>query len=168
MARVTPVRPENLIEVVEQEHVRAVLAYATMLTGDRAAAQDVVQETLVRAWRHRASLAVRKGSLRGWLLTVARNVVIDDVRRTRTVPSGPHEVPVPDHAEAVTDRVALTRALQRLRSHHREVLFRLYFEDRSVAQIAADLGVAEGTVKSRSHYAVRALRRELCQDEEVA
>lgn len=168
MSQVTPVRPEELIEVVEREHVRAVLAYTTVLTGDRATAEDVVQETLVRAWRHRATLVVGQGSLRGWLLMVARNVVIDNVRRARDVLTDPGDVPVGDHADAATDRVALRRALLHLRPHHREVLFRLYFEDRSVAQTAAYLGVAEGTIKSRTYHAIRALRRELCRDEEAA
>lgn len=168
MARVIRVRPEDLVEVIEREHVPALLSYATMLTGDRAAAEDVVQETLVRAWRHRVSLAVGHGSLRGWLLTVARNVVIDGVRRARTVPTDPRDAAVRDHADTVTDRVAVTRALRHLRQHHREVLFQLYYEDRSVAQTAAELGVAEGTVKSRTHHAVRALRRELSRNEEAA
>lgn len=168
MARVIRVRPEDLVEVIGREHVPALLSYATMLTGDRATAEDVVQETLVRAWRHRASLAAGQGSLRGWLLTVARNVVIDGVRRARTVPVAPREMAVGDHADTVTDRVAVTHALRHLRAHHREVLFRLYFEDRSVAQTAAELGVAEGTVKSRAHHAVRALRRELSVNEEAA
>lgn len=168
MARVSRVRPEDLVEVVEQEHVPALLSYATMLTGDRTTAEDVVQETRVRAWHHRVSLVEGQGSLRGWLLTVARNIVIDGVRRARTVPTGLRETARGDHADAVTDRVTVTRALQHLRPHHREVLFQLYFEDRSVAQTAADLGIAEGTVKSRTHHAVRALRRELSRNEEAA
>lgn len=163
-----PVLPEDLIAVVERDHVPAVLAYATVLTGDRAAAEDVVQETLVRAWRHRASLTAGQGSLRGWLLTVARNVVIDGARRPSPVLADVTAVPVADHAGPVTDRVTVTRALRHLHPRHREVLFRLYFQDRSVAQTAAELGLAEGTVKSRTHYAVRALRRQLLQDEEAA
>lgn len=163
----TPVRPEELIEVVDREHVRDVLAYTTALTGDRATAEDVAQETLVRAWHHRATLVLGQASLRSWLLTTARNVVFDNARRARDVLTGAGDVPVSDHADAVADRVAVRRALLRLRPHHREVLFHLYFEDRSVTQTAACLGVAEGTIKSRRYHAMRALRRELCRGEEA-
>src|SRR2546430_1955690 len=76
----TRVRPrrevadEALVRSLFQEHGRAMLAYATQLTRDRAAAEDVVQEALVRAWRHPDSLDSSKGSVRGWLLTVVRNI----------------------------------------------------------------------------------------------
>src|ERR1700759_3919636 len=78
---------EALVRSRFQEHGRAMLAYATQLTRDRAAAEDVVQEALVRAWRHPDSLANGKGSVRGWLLTVIRNIVVDQVRaRSRRPP----------------------------------------------------------------------------------
>lgn len=71
---------EALIKSVYEEHGHALLAYATRLTGDRAAAEDVVQETLIRAWRHSEVLVNGKGSVRGWLLTVARNIITDRYR----------------------------------------------------------------------------------------
>src|SRR6201991_2931156 len=81
------VADEALVRSLFQEHGRAMLAYATQLTRDRAAAEDVVQEALVRAWRHPDSLANGKGSVRGWLLTVVRNIVVDQVRaRARRAP----------------------------------------------------------------------------------
>jgi len=152
----------EFLDLIEKEHARAVLAYATTLTGDRAGAEDVLQETMVRAWRHRDSVTAGKGSLRGWLLTVARNLVIDGVRRdrgTRAVASLP--ATRGDHADAVVDAVAVAAAVRRLQPAHREILYHVYWRDRSVAQTAAALGIAEGTVKSRSHYALQALRREL-------
>ncbi|MFI8527565.1 sigma-70 family RNA polymerase sigma factor [Promicromonospora sukumoe] len=169
--QVRPVLPEEqieLIELIEREHVPALLAYVTRFAKDSAVAEDVVQETLVRAWRHRAALVADQGSLRGWLVTVARNVAIDNFRRTRTVDADVPDVPVGDHAVAVTERIALASALRRLRPHHREVLYRLYYEDRSVAQTAEGLGLAEGTVNALRRHALRALRRELCRDVEVA
>src|SRR5882724_7640748 len=71
---------EDLIRSLYLEHGRSLLAYATRLTGDQAAAEDVVQETLLRAWKHAAALINGTGSVRGWLLTVARNIVTDRVR----------------------------------------------------------------------------------------
>ncbi|MEV0679679.1 sigma-70 family RNA polymerase sigma factor [Actinosynnema sp. NPDC050436] len=154
---------EALIRSLYEEHGRALLAYATRLTGDRAAAEDVVQETLVRAWRHPDALVNGKGSVRGWLLTVARNLVTDRIRaraaRPREVPETPATPPVErDHAESVVDSVVVLEALDRLSSDHRDVLVEIYFRGRSVSEAAQALGVPPGTVKSRSHYALRALR----------
>src|ERR1700710_1014428 len=75
-----PETAEALIRSLYAEHGRSVLAYATRLTGDRAAAEDGVQETLVRAWKHADKLVEGHGSVRGWLLTVARNIVTDRAR----------------------------------------------------------------------------------------
>ena len=80
---------EALVRALYAEHGRALLAYATRLTGDRAAAEDVVQETLVRAWKHPEVLVNEKGSVRGWLFTVVRNLVTD---RTRARAARPIEV----------------------------------------------------------------------------
>ncbi|MQA12019.1 MAG: sigma-70 family RNA polymerase sigma factor [Pseudonocardiaceae bacterium] len=155
---------EALIRSLYQEHGRALLAYATRLTGDRAAAEDVVQETLVRAWRHTDALVNGKGSVRGWLLTVARNIITDRVRaraaRPAEVPESPAAPPVQmDHANAVVDSMAVLDALDQLSPDHREVLTAVYFHGHSVAEAAQRLGVPSGTVKSRLHYALRALRQ---------
>jgi|SRR5438045_3469150 len=154
---------EALIRTLFQEHGRAVLAYATRLTGDRAAAEDVVQETLLRAWRHPESLLNGKGSVRGWLLTVARNIVTDRARarsaRPAEVSETPYSQPVSaDHAEAVVDSVIVLEAMDRISEDHREVLVEIYYHGRSVNEAAEVLGIPPGTVKSRSYYALRALR----------
>ncbi|AXB43101.1 sigma-70 family RNA polymerase sigma factor [Amycolatopsis albispora] len=158
-----PAADEALIRSVYEEHGRALLAYATRLTGDRAAAEDVVQETLVRAWRNPDVLVNGKGSVRGWLLTVARNIITDRFRaksaRPPEVPEVPEKPPVQrDHADSVVDSVVVLEALDQLSADHRDVLVKIYFEGRSVSEAAAALGVAPGTVKSRSHYALRTLR----------
>ncbi|WP_447003318.1 sigma-70 family RNA polymerase sigma factor [Saccharothrix isguenensis] len=154
---------EALIRSLYEEHGRALLAYATRLTGDRVAAEDVVQETLVRAWRHPDALVNGRGSVRGWLVTVTRNIVTDRIRakaaRPREVPETPATPPVQrDHADSVVDSMVVLQALDRLSSDHRDVLMEIYFRGRSVTEAAAALGVPPGTVKSRSHYALRALR----------
>ncbi|AIJ24854.1 transmembrane anti-sigma factor [Amycolatopsis methanolica 239] len=79
-AKRTAVADEALIRTLYEEHGRALLAYAHRLTGDHAAAEDAVQETLVWAWRHPDTLVNGKGSVRGWLLTVVRNIVADRFR----------------------------------------------------------------------------------------
>jgi len=158
---------EDLIRQLYAEHGRSLLAYATRLTGDRAAAEDVVQETLVRAWKHVDDLQNDgKGSVRGWLLTVARNLVTDRARaraaRPQEVPEPAEGVPTPsverDHAQGVVDSMTVLGAMDGLSTEHREVLVEIYYRGRTVAEAAKTLGVAPGTVKSRSYYALRALR----------
>ena len=155
---------EDLIRFLYQEHGRSVLAYATRLTGDRAAAEDVLQETLLRAWRHADNLRNdSKGSVRGWLLTVARNIITDRVRARAARPQEvgePVDVPAVerDHAEQVVNEMAVLGAMDKLSAEHREVLVEMYYKGRTVAEAAQALRIPPGTVKSRSYHAVRALR----------
>ncbi|MDX6253027.1 MAG: polymerase sigma-70 factor, subfamily [Kribbellaceae bacterium] len=158
-----PVANEELIRTLFDEHGNAMLAYATRLTGDRASAEDVVQEALVRAWRHPDSLTNGKGPLRGWLLTVVRNIVTDRVRARNARPAEVAEsaatVPVErDHADQVVNTMVVLDALDQLSPEHRVVLEQVYLQGRSVAEAAEVLGIPPGTVKSRCHYALRALR----------
>jgi RNA polymerase sigma-70 factor (ECF subfamily) len=156
--------PVALMRQLHDEHARALWGYCLRLTGnDRARAEDVVQETLLRAWRNLPALDDSRGSVRSWLFTVARNIVIDDWR-TRRAQS---EVPVADVPEGAgesdrTDQVLLSwvvaEALTRLSAEHRAVLVECYYRGLPVADAAERLGVPAGTVKSRTHYALRALR----------
>jgi RNA polymerase sigma-70 factor, ECF subfamily len=152
---------ETFVATMVQQHGKALLAYATRLTSDPHSAEDVVQETLLRAWRHRAEL--QGNSPRGWLLTVVRNIVIDrararDARPPEVAPSETFTPSVGDHADALVDQVVVLDALDQLSEDHRSVLVELYLHDRTVNQAADVLGVPPGTVKSRSYYALRALR----------
>ncbi|GAA0362671.1 sigma-70 family RNA polymerase sigma factor [Micromonospora gifhornensis] len=157
------VADEALVRSLFHEHGRAMLAYASQLTRDRAAAEDVVQEALVRAWRHPDSLVNGKGSVRGWLLTVVRNIVTDQVRARRArpteVPESPTDVAIQrDHADQVVNSMVVMDALNQLSTEHREVLEQVYLLGSTVAEAAKALNIPPGTVKSRSYYALRALR----------
>ena len=126
----------------------------------------IVQEALIRAWRNRDDLHEARGSVRGWLLTVIRNIIIDRSRaraaRPQEVPENPTRPPlIDDHADQLVTTVVLLEALDQLSEEHRAVLVELYFNDRSVTEAAEKLGIPAGTVKSRSYYALRQLRGQL-------
>jgi RNA polymerase sigma-70 factor (ECF subfamily) len=153
----------DLLRTLHDEHARALWSYVVNLTnGDRGRAQDVVQETLLRAWRNPQVLDQSNGSARGWLFTVAKRIVIDDWRATRRRPEYvTDEVPeqaVGDHTDEALDHQLVVAAMRTLSAEHREVLHECYLRGASVAQAAATLGVPPGTIKSRTHYALRSLR----------
>ena len=151
------------------EHAAALWRYAWRLTGDSAHAEDVVQETLLRAWQ-RPHVLNNGQSPRGWLFTVARNLIIDDRRSARfrnelisRDGSGPPEPAGPDEQGGALNRALIGDAMAQLSAEHRAVVGRSYYQGWTTAQIAADLGIAEGTVKSRLHYALRGLRQALLE-----
>lgn len=158
-----PSPDEQLVRMLYAEHAAALWSFVVPLVGgDRVRAQDVVQETMLRAWRRTDELAQANGSVRPWLFTVARNIVVDEWRRHRTdrdVPldTGP-EAAVDDRTDAVLDGWIVGDALSRLSADHRAVLEQCYFHGRTTKEAARVLGIPEGTVKSRAHYALRALR----------
>jgi len=151
------------------QHAADLWRYAWRLTGDQAQAEDVVQETLLRAWQH-PHVFSNGQSPRAWLFTVARNMVIDDRRSARfrneyisSDSSGPPERAGPDESGGALNRALIGDAMAQLSDEHRAVVGRSYYHGWTTAQIAADLGIAEGTVKSRLHYALRALRQALVE-----
>jgi RNA polymerase sigma-70 factor (ECF subfamily) len=149
---------------LHDDHAAALWSFCMRLTGqDGARAEDVVQETLLRAWRNSGALDQSQGSVRAWLFTVARNIVIDEWRTKRSrselsvadVPDVPDEV---DRTDGLILSWMVAEALSTLSAEHRAVLLECYYRGESVAEAARRLGVPEGTVKSRTHYALRALR----------
>jgi RNA polymerase sigma-70 factor (ECF subfamily) len=158
----------RLIRALYTEHGAALESYALGMTnGDLGRAQDAVQEVLVRAWRHPEALDDRRGSTRGWLLRTLRNVLIDEWRarsvRPETVTDQPPDTGVVDGVDAALQSWLVAEAVGRLSEPHRNVIRECYLEGRSVAEAAERLGVPAGTVKSRTHYALRALRGELLE-----
>jgi len=153
----------RLIEIV-RTHRPALLAYTNRIVdGDAGRAEDVVQETFVRAWRQIDRLTPEQGSVNGWLRRVAFNVAVDGHRMRRARPdeielAHPDIAVQNDHAEETLMAVTIAQVLDTIWPEHREVLVQVYLHDRTVAQTADVLGIPVGTVKSRLHYALRSLR----------
>jgi RNA polymerase sigma-70 factor (ECF subfamily) len=159
---------DAFVRSLYEQHGRSLLAYATRLTNDRFAAEDVVQETLLRAWRNADRLA---GSdfVRAWLLTVAHNIVIDRLRarsvRPREIAESAMTAPVSgDHGERVADAVTVLSAVNSLPAHHREVLVEVYYRGSRPADVARLLGIPDATLRSRLSGALRALRGAVITD----
>jgi RNA polymerase sigma-70 factor (ECF subfamily) len=159
--------PDNEVALMQQlhdEHAVALWRFSLRLVGhDEGRAEDVVQETMLRAWRHRSILESSPPALRAWLYTVARNIVTDEWRRQRTRRETPvADVPERSTGDETVDHLLLSwvvaEAITRLSPEHRAVLLECYYRGQPVAEAARRLGVPEGTVKSRTHYALRALR----------
>lgn len=151
------------MRALHDEHARALWVYALRLTGgDHGRAQDAVQETLLRAWRHCEVLDPARGSPRAWLFTTVRNVLIDEWRsrsaRPEVVTDEVPETSAPDSADSAVQSWLLADAMQQLSTAHRNVIVECFYRGYSVAEAAERLGVPPGTVKSRTYYALRALK----------
>ena len=151
------------MRALHDEHAAVLWSVAVRTTGDPGRAHDAVQEVLLRAWRHPEVWDERRGSARAWLLRTLRNVLIDDWRSRATRPetltdTPPEQPPAVDDVDAAMQSLLVSDALRRLSEEHRQVLVECFFHGRTVSEAAARIGVPPGTVKSRTHYALRALR----------
>lgn len=158
---------EDGLRAAWQAHAGELLGYARRALGDPASADEAVQETFLRAWRA-ASSYDRSRPLRPWLFTILRHVVVDEARsrRGRALPQHGGSAPGDDEPatglqeplDGLLDEWLLHEALRRVREDHRVVLVETYYRDRSYADVARDLGIPEGTARTRAFYGLRALR----------
>jgi RNA polymerase sigma-70 factor, ECF subfamily len=160
-----PTAGDDAIAELWRRHGDALLRFALKLTrGDRQRAEDIVQETLLRAWRHPEVVGSGDRAIRAWLFTVTRHVAIDmwraRCRTEETVDDGQTDRPDPaEHIEQVVTALAVRAAIAQLTPEHRDVIIGMYYRGQSAAEIAQTLRIPVGTVKSRTYYGLRQLRR---------
>jgi len=170
-----PLSRAEILDLACQLHGRALFRFLLRITlGDRREAEDLLQETLLRAWRYLQDHTADPQSLRPWLFTVARHLSIDASRARQTRPTEVvlQDLTVLSDPRDETDRtlnaLAMRPGLRKLTQDHRRVIFEVYYHGRSAREAAEVIGVPEGTVKSRLFYALKALGAALPHEADIA
>ena len=167
-----PGDPDAAIRQLYSHYAKALHGYVDQFCPDRASADDIVQETFIRAWRHLPQLSADDRPVRPWLFRVARNLLIDANRAARarpvTVPEPPAEIGTDSGLEEVLDRQLVSAALAHLSPAHQSVLVETFYRGGTMATVARELGIPHGTARSRLHYALDALRKQLQQHDAIA
>jgi len=165
--------PDAVIRELYSHYARALHGYVEQFCPDRASADDIVQETFIRAWRHLPQLSADDRPVRPWLFRVARNLLIDANRAARSRPvtmpgQADGEVATDSGLDEILDRQLVSAALQHLSPAHQTVLVETFYRGGTMATVARELGIPHGTARSRLHYALDALRKELQEHDVIA
>jgi RNA polymerase sigma-70 factor (ECF subfamily) len=165
--------PDAVIRQLYSHYAKALHGYVDQFCPDRASADDIVQETFIRAWRHLPQLSADDRPIRPWLFRVARNLLIDANRaaqaRPVTVPGeAAGEVGTDSGLEGILDRELVCAALQHLSPAHQTVLVETFYRGGTTATVARELGIPHGTARSRLHYALDAMRKQLEEHDATA
>ena len=165
--------PDAVIRQLYSHYAKALHGYIDQFCPDRASADDIVQETFIRAWRHLPQLSADDRPIRPWLFRVARNLLIDANRaaqaRPVTVPGeAAGEVGTDSGLEEILDRELVSAALQHLSPAHQTVLVETFYRGGTTATVARELGIPHGTARSRLHYALDAMRKQLEEHDATA
>src|SRR6266567_4152752 len=153
-----PADADAAIRELYSRHAKALHGYVERFCPDRASADDIVQEILIRAWRHLPQLSADDRPVRRWLYRVARNLLIDANRAARarpmSAPESPAEIGTDSGLDEVLDRQLVSAALQHLSPAHQSVLVETFYRGETMATVARELGRPHGTARSRLHYAL--------------
>jgi RNA polymerase sigma-70 factor, ECF subfamily len=163
--------PTATLNLLYQRYWSDLVQYVNGMLSDAHQAEEIAQETMLRAWRNAEKLAPERGSVWGWLTTVARNITVDRIRYKRVRLTEVNESFAPpnlmvtaDHSPDVINSIYVAKIVAQLPPAQREVLDMIYRHDRTCAEAAVILGIPVGTVKSRLHYALGHLRTILAAD----
>ena len=163
----TPLTDENGVRAAYAAHGPELFRFALRGVGDVGAAEDVVQETFLRAWRAADRFDAGLASLRVWLFAIARTTMIDHMRASvvrpwnadvQAAPTGTAHEDVEDHADRLVRSWVVQEALQRISDEHRTAIVETHLKERPHAEVAAELGIPVGTLRSRIFYGLRSLR----------
>ena len=165
--------PDAVIRELYSHYAKALHGYVEQFCPDRASADDIVQETFIRAWRHLPQLSADDRPIRPWLFRVARNLLIDANRAAQARPmavpgQAAGEVGTDSGLEEILDRQLVSAALQHLSPAHQTVLVETFYRGGTMATVARELGIPHGTARSRLHYALDAMRKELQEHDAIA
>jgi RNA polymerase sigma-70 factor, ECF subfamily len=161
-----PSDADAAVRQLYSRHAKVLHGYVRRFCPDRASADDIVQETFIRAWRHLPQLSADGRPIRPWLFRVARNLLTDADRAARSRPvtmeaESAEEAGYDLGLDQVLDRQLVSAALQHLSPAHQAVLVEAFYRGGTLATVARQLGIPDGTARSRLHYALRALRQHL-------
>ena len=151
------------IRSLHDEFAGPLFLFAVRALGDRQLAEEVVQDALLRAWRHADRYDADKGTPAAWLFGITRNLIIDRRRQLASrARADAASAAVPDDGTRELDRALdawqIASALAHLTPEHRQVIVETYYRGHSIPDTARLVGIPQGTVKSRLYYGLRALR----------
>ena len=154
---------EDTMRTLYRTYGGELYGFALKCLGDRGQAEDLVQEVFTRVWRRADTYDAEKASFRTWLYGIARNAIVDVKRRQSVRPAlAVHEQEdqpaVDDAFEQALLSWQVNAALERLTADHRQVIRLAHFQGLTLREISEQTGIPLGTVKSRTSYALRALR----------
>lgn len=160
---------EDALAALYERYAGFVTAVAIRILGDRAIAEEVVQDTFLRCWQRAETFDAERGRVGAWLLSIARNRAIDVLRsrssqaRRRESEFIPDTSPssAPEMIDAIAMRDVVARALKELSTEQRQVIELAYYGGLTQAEIARELGAPLGTVKTRARTALNKLRGSL-------
>jgi len=166
---------DSAFELLVQQHLKPVYSFVFRFVGSEKDAEDIVQETFIKAWKNLKNYSKRRSQFRTWLMRIARNTAIDYLRKKQHIPFSklegedetgwvaeklPDEQPLPDELLAHKgDAEDLEQAMLKLSPSYREVLLLYYGSDLTFEEAATISGISVNTLKSRHRRAVAELRK---------
>ncbi|MFK4103148.1 sigma-70 family RNA polymerase sigma factor [Streptomyces sp. NPDC019531] len=175
-----PLTPQQRTALIERLYAENGRSLTTLLLsrvdGDLQMAEDIVQETMLRAWSNAEKLSAHPEFERPWLITVAKNLLTDFRRRRQCRPkeiafnpADPRHVRTSrDISGCVLSAVTVQQVLRKLKPQQRDIVQRVYLMGHSLEEVATELGIPQGTVKSRLFYALRSMAQILARAEACA
>lgn len=159
-------RDENGLRALYDHYSAALYGVIFRILNDKETAEDVLQETFVKIWNNSTSYDATKGRLYTWMLNIARNNAIDKTRskgfrsegQVRSIEDFVYTVEKQHNQVTATDHIGLKKLVEGLKPEQRELIDLLYFGGYTQSEVAEELGIPLGTVKTRVKAAITRLR----------